>query len=422
VTFFRLVPKVAILSLMFATMGAAQQQPESSPVVRLVQGALVTPNSPPFHLKAQISVGGGAPETFIELFWQAPDRWRRTIQSDQFVQTLVVNGDKVFEHDSPMYMPPEIQTLLTAMVDPQPIIGALQPGDLVRTKANGASLESGVTCFDPAHHMCMQTAFGLMESVGAQGHAVDFTNYQGFHGKRIARRLTHTISIGDYYTAEIIELDDLKNADEGLFAVTEPTPPDMRLHVEMLGEAELRSLAVEAPLIVWPQVLDGAVTGKASFYISLDTAGKLREVLPLKTANERSNDSAIRQIMRWKFKPAMREGLPVQAEGTLNFDIDTRAAGPKDVLSDAEVRKLASNIVEPVVPSGSVASGTLYKIWIAVDTNGIVIEKIIAEAPPGVDFAIVDKALRQWRFKPLLIDGKPQPYRALLELHLETGS
>jgi hypothetical protein len=126
--------------------------------------------------------------------------------------------------------------------------------------------------------------------------------------------------------------------------------------------------------------------------------------------------------MRWKFKPAMREGLPVQAEGTLNFDIDTRAAGPKDVLSDAEVRKLASNIVEPVVPSGSVASGTLYKIWIAVDTNGIVIEKIIAEAPPGVDFAIVDKALRQWRFKPLLIDGKPQPYRALLELHLETGS
>jgi hypothetical protein len=407
---------------MVATTGTAQQQPESSQVVRLVQGTLVEPGSPPFHLQAQISEDGGAPETFIELFWQAPDRWRRTIQSDHFTQTLVVNGNKVFEDDSQMYMPPEIQILLTAMVDPQPIIAALQPGDLVMTKANGASLESGVTCFDPARRMCIQTAFGLMESVGAQGRAVDFADYHKFHGKRIAWRLKHTISAGDYFTAKITSLDDLKSADEDQFAVTEPTPQEKRLRVEMLGEAELRSLAAEAPEIVWPQVLDGAVTGKASFFISLDTTGKVREALPLKTANERSNDSAIRQIMRWKFRPATREGLPVQAEGTLNFDIDTRAAGPKDVLSDAEARKLASNVVEPVVPAGSVAPGALYKIWIAVDADGIVIEKIIAEAPPGVDFGTVDRALRQWRFKPLFVDGKPQPYRALLELHLQTGS
>jgi hypothetical protein len=214
----------------------------------------------------------------------------------------------------------------------------------------------------------------------------------------------------------------LKDPDDALFAVPDPTPLENRLFVETLSEAELRGLATDAPAIVWPQVLDGAVTGKASFYISLDTEGKLREVLPLKTANERSNDSAIRQIMRWKFKPATEDGIPLQAEGTLTFDIDTRAAGPKDVLSDADARKLATNIVEPVVPAGSVTPGSVYKIWVAVDADGIVIEMIDAvEGQPDDLFVPVNKALQQWKFSPLMVDGKPQPYRALLELHLQSG-
>ena len=409
----------AILSFSLLTAAIrAEQPPTVSQSVKLVQGTLTAPDSPSFHLKAQISEEGGAPEAFVEVFWQAPDRWRRTIQSDQFTQTIVVNGDQVFERDSPMYMPPELDTLLTGMLSPQRIIDAVQPGDLVRTKANGASLESGVSCVDAAHRICIRTGFGLYESVGATARSVDFTNYKPFHGLRIAWRLIHTISAGDYFTAEITELEDLKDADQDLFAVAEPTPPKKRIRVEIMDEGQLRKLATDSPDIIWPQVLDGAITGKASFYISIDPAGKLREVLPIKTDNERSNDSAIRQIERWKFLPAIKDGVPVQAEGILNFDLNTRAAGPKDVLSDAEVRKLASNMVDPVIPPGKVPPGTLYKLWIAVDSDGVVIEKIIADAPPGL-FGQVDHALQQWRFKPIIKDGQPQPYRALLELRLQ---
>jgi len=56
------------------------------------------------------------------------------------------------------------------------------------------------------------------------------------------------------------------------------------------------------------------------------------------TANERSNDSAIRQILRLRFKPAVKDGLAVQAEGILTFDLNTRASGPANALTDAEVR------------------------------------------------------------------------------------
>ncbi len=175
----------------------------------------------------------------------------------------------------------------------------------------------------------------------------------------------------------------------------------------------MRNLATEKSEIIWPQVLDGAVTGAATFYVSLDTTGKVREVHPLQTANERSNDSAIRQIMRWRFNPARMDGTPVQSEGILTFILNTRAWGPKDTLDDASVRKLASNVVEPIIAPGKYPPGTEYKLWIAVDTDGIVIEKIAAGGPPDL-FGTCDNALKQWHFSPLMENGEPRPYRALV--------
>lgn len=400
------------------SLSVAQQLTDNAKQApRLVQGTLIAPGSRPFHLKAYISEGRDAPDSFIEMYWQAPDRWRRIVQSSQFEQTLVVNGDKVFEQDSPMYMPPELDTLLTAMLNPQSILDALQPGDQVRTKANGASFESGVTCFDPAHRMCLRSSFGLIESVGASAHAVDFTNYRDFHGKRIARRLIHTISVGDYYTAEITTLEDLKNADAGLFAVSTPTPAADRLHVATLSEAALRGLALNVPEIIWPQVLDGAVTGKASFFLSIDREGTVRDVLPLKTANERSNDSAIRQLLRWKFTPAIENGMPAQAEGVLTFNLNTRAWGPSEPLTDAEARKQATSVVEPIVSPGMVPPNSVFKLWIAVDSDGIIIEEIEAGGPNEL-FEPCDAALKQWHFKPIMENGQPRPFRALIEFHI----
>jgi hypothetical protein len=33
----------------------------------------------------------------VEMSWMAPDKWKRTIRSAEFSQTLIVNGDKIFE-------------------------------------------------------------------------------------------------------------------------------------------------------------------------------------------------------------------------------------------------------------------------------------------------------------------------------------
>jgi len=353
----------------------------------------------------------------IEMFWASPNKWRRRVVSNEFAQTVIVNGDQVFEHDSDNYFPVGLHAVTTAMVDPKPLLEEYKPEGILLTKANGASTESGTTCFDPNHKMCVMHAFGLKETVAVPGHTVDFMDYKEFHGKRIARRLIYTVSVGDYLTAEITDLEDLKNPDESMFAITAATPRELQIVSATLQEPDLRSLAVETPQIIWPQALDGAETGKASFYIAIDPKGRLREVLPVKTCNERTNDSAIRQIKSWKFKQATKDGFPVQAEGILSFDVNTRAWGPVNTLSNEEMRKMASNVVEPIVPPGAFPPNSVYKLWVAVDIDGGVLEKIAAGGPPML-FGPCDAALRQWRFRPIMENGQPRPYRGLVEFQI----
>ncbi|HEY9125694.1 MAG TPA: hypothetical protein VIM62_01125 [Acidobacteriaceae bacterium] len=345
--------------------------------------------------------------------WLAPAKWRRTIKSSEFVQTLIVNGDKVFDQHSDDYLPLGLETLAQTMVDPRPILQAYHAGDRQVTKANGGSSESGLICYDPKRSLCARGRYGMLESVEIAGHSIDLMSYENFAGKRIARRINYTVSVGDFQTAVVTELSSLKKVDESLFAIAQPTPAEARLKNKSLSEAELRSLAVEMPEIVWPQVLDGAETGNASFYLGIDHKGRVREVLPIKTANERSNDSAIRQIMRWKFKPAIENGIPEQVEGVMNFSLNTRKYGPSSTLEDAQLRKLASNMAEPIVPREKAPPGTEYKLWIAVDSDGVVIEKIVASGPSDI-FGEVDQALKQWHFQPIMENGHPMPYRGLL--------
>lgn len=310
----------------------------TTPSPSIVQATLTAPGSPAFRLRAIIAERGDpTSKTDVEISWMAPDKWRRTIQSQtEFSQTLIVNGDKVYEQDSDSYFPLWSQTLVTAMVDPRPVLDAFRPGDRLMTKANGASDESGRMCFPDNPRMCMGGSFGLQEVVGAAGHSVDFLNYQDFEGKRVARILIYHVDPGDSYKAQVTELTELKNPDPNLFTIGgEATSNSQQIRSFVLPEAELRSQILGPTEITWPQVLDGAITGETSFYVSVDRSGRVRETLPLSMANERANDSARRQIMKWKFKPVVKDGIPVQVEAVLNFHFNTRAYGPASPLTDA---------------------------------------------------------------------------------------
>jgi hypothetical protein len=226
--------------------------------------------------------------------------------------------------------------------------------------------------------MCGMSRTGLIEILDAPGRSVTFTEYRKFKHRSVARLITYKIDHGDSYELHINTLGELKS-DATAFSIAESTPREKQIRNVVVPEAELRGLALASTEIIWPQVLeDQRTTGETSYYISVDRCGKVREILPLSVVIERADDSARRQIMKWTFKPLMQDGVAVQAEAILSFHFDTRAYGPRNPLTDAEVRKLATDTVDPEFPAGS-KSGETCNIRIAVDTDGRVIEQIAGD-------------------------------------------
>lgn len=402
--------RATIAIAVFATaIASAQRSPSvTSPVRDVVQPTLITPGSSPFHLAGVLLQGGGN-ELYgqVEMFWFSPDRYERILRTKDFSQTLVVEDGKVFENDSADYFPLELRTLVTAMVDPKPILDAVRDGDRVATKANGGANESGIECFDAKRTICASGPGGLREVVAAAGHSVTFADYQPFGDKQVARLLTNGARLGeDPMMLRIVLLEAIGS-----------TPASDQMRFVTRSEQELLSAAVGSREIIWPQPLDGQQTGQASFYVSIDRAGNVREVQPLYTANERTNDSAVAQLMRWKFKPFADNGSPAQAEGVLTFTLNTREYGPAEPLRDAEARKLATGIVEPEVATGKYPPGTIYTLWIAVDTDGHVIEAMAGDGPHELWQPCYD-AMRKWTFHPLMENGEPRPYRANLVFNI----
>ena len=410
---------IAAISLSISGMVCAQRSPSvTSPVRDVLQSTLIAPGSTPFHLRATITEGPErSPYAEIEMFWMAPDRYRRTISGEEFKQTLIVDGTKVFEKDSSDYFPRELWTLMTAMVDPKPIVDAVHEGDRVLTQSNGGVRGMELACLVSDAGLCPQGRDGLREVVGASGHSVAFAAYELFAGKPVARILTNAPRLGeDLMTLRITDLEELHSPGRGLFKIPHPTPAAERLGFVSEPEQDLRNAVIGSQEIIWPQPLDGQQKGPASFFVSIDRNGRVREVQPLYTVNERTNDPAVNQIMKWRFKPFSEDGVPAQAEGVLNFTVDTRAFGPALPLTDAEARKLATGVVEPKIPASAYPSGTVYTLWAAIDSEGKLIEVIAGDGPHEL-FMPCYSALRKWQFHPIVENGQPRPYRAQIAFH-----
>ena len=106
-----------------------------------------------------------------------------------------------------------------------------------------------------------------------------------------------------------------------------------------------------------------------SVYVSVDRSGKVREVWPLVSNNLELNEAAREQLLHWQYKPYNNGGLS-QMEAVLTFAFATRIENPIPVLSDAEARKLATRVVEAVVPAGKARKGTKFTLRISVDEAG----------------------------------------------------
>lgn len=440
----RLLPFALILILATSALG---KDPKPRTVGEGVEAAakhsqITLPGSKPFHLKATIAEIDSPDSDYkaeVEMYWVAADRWRRTIKSPEFSQTMIVNGENISEQNQGDYFawwlndfvvaifqlaPQDIRDLKTPLPDldalADQLAKKLPPG------AVGIPIQTGKQCarsqkrvgIAPVQNtiftsVCFQNPAGLIESILSPEFKAEFSDFHSFGGKNVARKISMTPEPGTKIEANITELAELKDTDAALFDVSGPANLQDRIVRIRAVEDMVRQALQGSPEIRWRPVPDGKTSGTLSLGVSIDRQGHVRETWPLNSDNPFPQDQARKEVAKWTFKPFVLNGVPQQVETVLTFAFETKLDGSIPILSDADARKLAKATAEPQFLAGhKPASGTTFRVRVAVNEQGHLLGLQNIDNLDSNLFGHANLALHKWQFNPYLRDGKPVRFDA----------
>jgi hypothetical protein len=397
----------------------------------LAKGSITGEGARSFHIRVEVSEPENPQSPYrgsFEEWWVSPDQWRREVRDIEGLhQTIVTSGAKKTEKDEGDYFPVWLRNFVTAVFDPIPAASQWAGSDLMIEQTflpNGAKSDACArkvgklgsegrdskvyfnVCFDEE---------GRLKFIGSPSYSMEFHDYRGFGKKQIARELTDDPESGTKLVGKLTVLEEMAKVKDqaDLFAVL-PSDEDRFKEVQVNAET-LERLTAGSPAIVWPTVHSGNTRGREAIYISVDTTGRVREAWPLNSDNGGVDDSVRDQVRKWTVKPAIdQSGKRVQVDGGLSFSFETRIADPLPELSDAEIRQLATKIVEPVFPPGSVKSGQVLEVDVSVDEHGQLAGANFHGLEAGAVFAL-DDAIKKWTFLPLMRNGKAQYFHGTVK-------
>jgi len=367
-----------ILLVLFCAVARTSDQSTDLPKRAMERSQLTLAGGRPFLLKAKVvertNLDNADYRADIEEYWAAPDKWRRTVKTNKFSETLIVSGSATSETITGDYYPNWLRTIVTALFDPglslqgvdlssssdNPMIGGNQLCRRFTFMAGVPPVSNKVFS-----SFCFRDA--LLNSVSMPGYSVDYEEYRNFGGRKVAHKILEYIESGTELEASITKLSDLKSIDDSFFVAGPPKPP---LQTIRLSEQTLRTLVQGSQEIRWPTVRSGAEKGTLSLYICIDRSGHVREIYQLNSSNAGLSDFARDQVMTWQFKSAVQQGIPVQIEGILTFAFETSTADPIPVLEEDEGLKLLEHRVEPIWPANAAPAGNPIFVTLGVKENG----------------------------------------------------
>ena len=295
------------------------------------------PGAKPFHIKltaqdnAKPTPGHNAQ---IEIWWTAPDKWRREVKSDAFTQTAIQSGSSYYESSAPGdYLPFWLHELIQASTAP------IRPEDFSNVTADQdhpgcgnweSHHGSGDQQFSSYNSVCFAGG-GTVSQIFASPLGLEFGDYRKFGAYLFPSTIKVFPGSRDEVTATVAVLEPLQNAYRGMSRgeidalfdmphAAKATSYDARLRfVSVPGSAlEAADSPVRAPL-VWPSSFVFPVNGVIAVYAQIDRQGNLRNLDGATSKNQRINEGALDQIKDWKFKPYLVKGVPVEVVTTLEI-------------------------------------------------------------------------------------------------------
>jgi len=427
------------LSACIGSTAFAQIQRTSVPIGDAVgkaldKGTLTAKGIRPFHIRVSVSEPQNLSSPYqgtIEEWWVSADQWRREVtDKDGMHQTVVEAAGHVTEKDDGDYFPLWLGSFVTALFDPIPNASRWASAGITIdqiTMPNGAKSDacakaksqigSGSSATDAFSNVCFDGE-GRLKFFGSPRYNMEFSDYRSFSKKQIPHKFVEHPEPGTELVGAVSFLEEIKTPDSAMFA---PLPTeDSRFRSVAASTAQLEQLTAGDGPIQWPNVRSGNTRGHLAIYIGIDSKGRVREAWPLNSDNAGLEDPAREQVRNWTTKPVTdSSGKPVQVDGGLGFYFETAVADPIPVLTDQEARALAINIAEPILPANTLPKGTRYRLHISVNEEGKVAGLSTGDVDvpgtvkaPGAAMLAASDVTRQWRFTPLIRDGKPRYFFA----------
>ncbi|HEY0232176.1 MAG TPA: TonB family protein [Dokdonella sp.] len=219
----------------------------------------------------------------------------------------------------------------------------------------------------------------------------------------------------------------------GSFAswAAQPARPEAGATVSDSAASEDVSFRRMLPPAYPPSAVVARISGNVMLNVHVDAQGNpesaaVDSVEPPEAAM--LSDAAIAAVMRWKFNPALRDGVAVaddvQVPVEFRVDEDEASAGaaqPTPAKASTTIAASYQRLSPPAYPASSVASGIEGVVYVAaaIDADGHVASASVEHAEPvmaGVLGDAATTAVRSWTFNPARQNGNTVASRIVVPL------
>ncbi len=302
---------------------------------------LTAPGATPFRLKASAAVKDHSHRTEFEEEWISPSKWRRTIRSSSFSQTIIVNGEKHFEKNEGEYFPVGLQILSQTLF--QPIPDELLAGlghSKVKLNFYGGAVHGANICDSDTERIgtppnlssfmvevCFSGTPPSISKIRYPFYDITLTDQQPFGKLSVARRIIAGENESLEWDADVTELTAITEVDESLFEVTEDTPENHRFKLFEIPGVDFQKQFTDIPRELSLPATDGKQrSGVVTAFLSIDQDGNVAEVWASNDQGTAISEAARQEIRKWKFGDRKQSERMVQLETFLVLPFKTQPA------------------------------------------------------------------------------------------------
>ncbi|MGA9669408.1 MAG: hypothetical protein WBQ94_09380 [Terracidiphilus sp.] len=323
------------------------------------------------------------------------------------------------------YYPRWLENFVQALMDPVPMAAnfrartatsLMRDSQILTTQASRNDRTNGIT--DPMTEGSVIFAGPefLIRSTSMFNNSMIFSDWAIFEGKKIAQTYETKLLDRQKLTGHLVVLEELQHPKSSIFTVRGADPLFQSISTRFIPTSQEEGLLEKAPDLEWPSVRDGRTDGYMIVYARTDRTGQVRETAEYSSHNPAVEKAGMEQALKYKFKPLIVDGVPVQFETPLVLHFISRIENPIPILTIEEMKQQMTACTITDLPKAPVPSGNVLHYRVSVDERGVFAGLTPIDSTSTEAWNPALRSIMKCKFKPYIVNGQPTYYTGEVEL------